>query len=54
MSLNFYWIQNKVESLKKISVLIVKQTVFQSFNFDGLPFWNQLEFRDLMYLILKV
>ena len=25
-----------------------------SFDFDGLPFKNQLEFSDVMYLILKV
>ena len=28
--------------------------VFCSFNFDGLYFWNQREFGDPMYLILKV
>ena len=27
---------------------------FRSSNFDGWPFWNQWEFRDMMYLILKV
>ena len=27
---------------------------FRFFNFDGLYFWNHWEFRDVMYLILKV
>ena len=33
---------------------LVKQTFFHSSKFDSWPFCNQLEFRDVMYLILKV
>ena len=44
----------KVETMKKSSISILKQTFFRSFNFDDLYFWNHWEFRDVMYLILKV
>ena len=58
MSLNSHCFQNgqpsKLEERKKPSVVVLKRTFFRSFNFDSWPFWNQLEPRDIMYLILKV
>ena len=52
MSLNSHWFQKyeppKLKKRKK-SVLVRK-----FFNFDDLYFWNHWEFRDIMYLILKV
>ena len=44
----------KVEKTKKSSISICKRTFFRFFNFDGSYFWNYWEFRDVMYLILKV
>ena len=58
MSLNSHWFQNgglsQLNDRKKMAVLVLKQTFFQLFKFDGLPFWNQWKFKDIMYLILKV
>ena len=44
----------QIRTIKKTSVLLLKQPFFQLFNFDDSSFWNQWEFRDVMYLILKV
>ena len=62
MSLNSKWFQNgqpsKLEERKKVRLCKEALTKngfrLHTFNFDGWPFWNQWEFRDIMYLILKV
>ena len=43
------WPAVKFGRMKKMSDLVVNRT-----DFDGWPFWNQLEFRHVMYLILMV
>ena len=57
MSLNSLWFQNgqpsNLEERKNVR-FTTKTDFFHSSNFDGWPFWNQWEFRDIMYLILKV
>ena len=59
MSLNSYWFKNGQPSKLKVhkrnpSYPYLDELVFRSSNFDGWPFWNQWEFRDILYLILKV
>ena len=62
MSLNSHWFQNgqlsKLEERKNVHGrnpgASKTDVFFRSSNFDGWPFWNQWEFRDIMYLILKV
>ena len=58
MSLNSHWLQNgqpsKLEEQKKRPFYYYYGRFFRSSNFDGWPFCNQWEFRDIMYLILKV
>ena len=52
------WAAVKFGRTKKTSVLefpgLRPWTFFRSSNFDGWPFWNQWEFRDIKYPILKV
>ena len=48
------WFQKYQPSNLNDLVLILKRPFFQLFNFDGWYFWNHWEFRDVMYLILKV
>ncbi len=58
MSLNSWWFQkyepSKLKERKKSSISILKRTFFLNFNFDDLYFWNHWEFKDIMYLIVKV
>ena len=48
------WPMIKVVSRPWASFLLLKQTFFWSLNFDVSSFWNQWEFRDVIYLIWKV
>ena len=62
MSLKSHWFGNGQPSkLEELFVILSKyglpylyEFTKSSSNFDGWPFWNQWEFRDIMYLILKV
>ena len=57
MSLNSHWIQKYKPSkltIEKNVRFSTKTDVFLLFNFEGLYFWIQCEFRDILYLILKV
>ena len=53
-SLNSQWFQKYKPSKLKDRKNGRFSTFFRSFNFDGSYFWNHLEFRDVMYLNLKV
>ena len=57
MSLNSHWFQkyepSKLNDQKKV-LLVLKWTILLIVEFDGSYFWNQWEFRDILYLILKV
>ena len=44
----------KVETMKKISFKYGNQRFFRSLKFDDLYFRNHWDFRDVMYLILKI
>ena len=48
------WNEVKVEKTKNNPISLPKQTFFRFFNFDGLYFWIQWEFRAILYLILKI
>ena len=56
--LNSQWFKNgqpsKLEEQKNYPFYYWNGQFFGLFNFDRWPFWNQLEFRDVMYLILQV
>ena len=58
MCLNSNWFQNgqpsNLENQKNVQSSSKTDVFFHSSNFDGWPFCNQLEFKDIMYLILKV
>ena len=48
------WQAIKVELSKNIRFTTKTEIFFRLFNFDTLQFWIQWEFRDVIYLILKI
>ena len=55
MSLNPQWFQTcRPSKFKVCKESLLRWTFFRTLNFDGLQVWNHWEFRDIIYLILKV